>query len=358
MNSNIKFIFYAGLGLLCLSTFSCKKLELAVPEPPNIINLTLTGVTLTDTLEFVKDGKVIGHTKSGRANQDVVTELVMVKGGSAEIQIRLKGHTEILGTRSIDGTAKRQELTYYFDGKKMYADFVSVKAKGFAQGDIEFVVDDKVVGSGNGKDFTEVNIGVDANQTRQLQVRKKGSTAVLLNREVKYGAASTPLVFYFDGEKIFDRIDAGLPANPANMLIIASFTNKVGVYRGPVDLIFYKGKLWDESYKTTATTMRIELPADGSFSKGIELPPLPETESLNKNVYTFRIVKRGTLDELPYDTTNEFQPIMPESGFEGQKIVFAPGANGIFVITDIKYTDDWDGTMIRPFSMDIASYFR
>ncbi|MNK03591.1 hypothetical protein D3C87_214400 [compost metagenome] len=362
MNLNIKFIFYSCLCLLWLSAFSCKKLELAESDPPNVINLFVKGTTLTDTLEFLKDGKVIGQTEKVHGGFNV--KVVMVDDVSTALKIRLKGHTEILDTRTIDGSIKTQNITYYFDGEKIYADFVPVNVKGFAQGEVEFVIDDKVLGSvsgafgpGSGKEVPIINIGVDAGQTRQLQVRKKGTTKSLMNKEVKAGAAAIPWIFYFDGEKVLDKIEAGPPANPANMVLIASFTSKLNIFRGPADLVLYELEQGKPSYESTATTMRIELPEDGTFSKSIEILAIQQTDRIKS--YVFRIVKRGTLTELPYDLTNEILPMLPIAGFSANTLVFTPGGSAILTISDRKEYDDWDGgTGIYPMVIDIAPYFK
>lgn len=356
MNFNIKLIFYACLSLFLLSAYSCKKLALAESDPPNVINLSISGVTLTDTLEFLRDGKVIGQTRAAVATQDVLDVKIAVSEPTTELQIRRKGYTEILGSRTIDGSVRTQNITYYFDGKKMYADFVKVNVKGFAQGELEFVIDDQVVGSGNGRVFPVLNIGVDAGQTRQLQVRKKGTTTSLMNKEIKAGAAAIPLVIYFDGERVSDKIDLGLPENPANMTVIASFTSKLDIFRGPADLIFYELNQGSPSHESTPTVMRIELPEDGSFSKSVEIPPLPANSF---KYYIFRIVKRGTLTELPYDLTNEILPMLPITGFSGDPLSFTPGGSAILIVSNSKEYDDWDGgTAIYTRIFDIAEYFK
>lgn len=362
MNLNIKLIFYSCLSLLWLSAFSCKKLELAESDPPNVIDLFVKGTTLTDTLEFLKDGKVIGQTDLEHGGFNV--KVVMAEDVSAVLKIRRKGYTETLETRTIDAHIKTQNITYYFDGEKMYADYVVVNVKGFAQGEVEFVIDDKVLGfvsgafgPGSGKEPPVINIGVDAGQTRQLQVRKKGTTKSLMNKEVKAGATVIPWIFYFDGEKVFDKIDAGLPANPANMVVMASFTSKLSIFRGPADLVFYELEQGKPTYESTATTMRIELPVDGTFSKSIEIPPLQQTD--RTKLYVIRIVKRGTLTELPYDVTNEILPMLPITGFSGDGLSFTPGESTILNISDSKEYDDWDGgTVIYTRMINIAPYFK
>lgn len=353
MKLNIKLIFYSCIALICLSVFGCKKQELAVQDPPNVIELSITGTTLTDTLEFLKDGKVIGQTYSEHGNLNVK---VLVQGPDTELKIRRKGQQEILSKRTISAKQKQQNIAYYFDGDKMYTDFTQVNVKGFAQGEVEFVVEGKVVGSGNAREFPVLNIGVDAGQVRELQVRKKGTTVSLISKEIKAGVSVVNLVFYFDGEKVFEKIDTGVPANPANMIVIGSFTSKLSIFRGPADLVLYIMDLGQQSYQSTATTMRIELPEDGSFSKAIEIPPLPANQF---KYYTYRIVKRGTQDELPYDLTNEIFPMLPITGFSSDVLSFTPGGSAILTITNSKEYDDWDGgTAIYTRVFDIAPYFK
>lgn len=356
MKKNIQIIFCSLLGVLLLLTFSCKKQELAVENPPNVIDLVIQGTTLTDTLEFLKDGKIIGKTDSQHGGFNVK---VLVPGPEAELEIRRKGQQEILSKRTISGQQKLQNIEYYFDGDKIFSKVISLTVKGYSgANELEFVIDGKVLSSGNNIINSVLNIGAEANQKRELQVRKKGTITPLMIKEITGGQADASLIFFYDGTKIFDKIDLAVPANPVNMIVNASFTNKVGVFQGPVDLVFYKGQSFMEPYQFEATTLRIELPADGSFSKNIELPPLPESGTPYKNVYTFRVVKRGTLTELPYDMTNEFPPSRPESGFFSGNISFTAGGAAIFVIGDEIIPDDWDGTIIRPNMIDIAPYFK
>ncbi|MCW3464811.1 hypothetical protein [Chitinophaga nivalis] len=356
MKTNIQSILRTCFGLCWLFLFSCKKGELAVANPPKIVNLVVQGYALTDTLEFLKAGKVIGQTD--REHSDFERNVLVQETGDT-LLIRKKGQSKILDTRIISPLLNKQAIRYYFDSEKIYPDFVTLPVKGFAQADtLEFVAADKVIGQGIGAEFPLLYIGLDATQKQVLQIRKKGTTTALIHKEITTDMAASPLVFYYDGAKIFDKITVTKPANPANMTVIASFTNKVGVYQGPIDLIFYKGKLLTSPHASEPTTMRFELPADGSFSKMIELPALPPTETFNKNAYTFRIVKRGTLTDLPYDMTNEYGPSRPESGFLGFYMTFNPGEAAILVVTDQKIPDDWDGTIIRPHMEDIGPNFK
>lgn len=357
MKKNIQIIFCSCLGMMFLLMFGCKKQELAVESPPNVIDLSIKGTTLTDTLEFLKDGKVIGQTTKSNGDLNVK---VIVKGEGAELQIRSKGKEAILSKRMISAAEKLQNITYYFDGDKIFSKVVALSIKGYSGAEeLEFVMDGQVLESGSDVINSVLSIGIEADQKRTLQIRKKGTTVPLMDKEIIGAQSAASLTFFYDGTKIFDKIDLAVPTNPANMIVNASFTNKVGVFLGPIDLIFYKGASTGmRPFEFTATTLRIELPADGSFSKNIELPPLPDSGAPNLNVYSFRIVKRGTLTELPYDMTNEFPPSRPESGFFAGNITFTAGGAAVFILGDQIIPDDWDGTIIRPTMKDIAPYFK
>jgi hypothetical protein len=357
MKKNIQITFCACLGIILLLMFSCKKQELAVENPPNVIDLVIKGTTLTDTLEFLKDGKVIGQTDSQHGDLNVK---VLVQGPDAELKIRRKGQSAILNKRTISAEQKLQNIEYYFDGDKIFSKVISLSIKGYSGADeLEFVIDGKVLSSGSNIINSVLNIGAEANQKRELQIRKKGTTVTLMSKEITSEQATIALAFYYDGTKMYDKIDLAVPVNPANMMVNASFATKLDIFRGPVDLIFYTGKsIGMEAYQFSPTTLRIELPADGSFSKNIELPPLPDSGTSNKNVYSFRVVKRGTLTERPYDMTNEFPPSRPESGFYSGNVTFTAGGTAVFILSDMKIPDDWDGTNARPTMTDIAPYFK
>jgi len=355
MKKNIQIIFCSCFGIIFLLMFSCKKQEIATEPPPNVIELLIKGTTLTDTLEFLKDGKVLGQTDLDHGE---FSAKVVVGNGGAELKIRRKGQQAILDTRTISENQSVQNIEYYFDGDKVFSKEVILNVKGYSVADeIEFVMDNKVLISKIGVINEKLSIGIEANQKRELQIRKKGTTTSLMNKEITSEQTAAPLVLFYDGTKIYDKIDLATPVNPVNMIVNASFTNKVGVYHGPVDLIFYTGRSITPREEFIATTIRIELPADGSFSKNVELPPLPESGTFNKHVYSFRIVKRGTLDELPYDMTNELQPAL-ESSFSYSDVKFTAGGTAILSIKDSKVVDDWDGTKIIPVMTDIAPYFK
>lgn len=361
MKKNIQFTFCFAVILFLM--FSCKKQELAVAKPPKVVSLLIKGFTVTDTLEFVKDGKLIAKTSTNNGDFRMEAKILVTDGG-AEIQIRRKGHTEILERKTILADLAQQNIDCYFDGDKVYNNSVTLKIKGYALADVlEFVLDGKVIGSGTGNQFPDLSIGVNGDQTRQLQIRKKDGTVNLLTKDILAGQATQSMSFFYDGTKVFDKIDLTAPTNPANMAVNASFTSKVNVFDGPVDVVFYQGKLGQNTYEFTATEIRFELPADGTFSKNIELPPLPESGTTIKNVYSFKLVKRGTNNDLPYNLTNELKPIRPESGFCGSTLVFTGGGSAVLVLSDdkkVKTTGapSGKGTTFVTNVTDIAQFFK
>lgn len=342
--------------------FGCKKQEQVTATPPKIINLKVKGTTVNDTLEFVKNGKVVAKTNTDNGEFIFETKVTVEEGGSA-LQIRRKGHTEILFTRQLTTTPFDQEIQCYYDGEHAYDNSVTVNIKGYAIGStLEFVIDDKIVGSGTGNQFSPLKIGVETGKNRQLKIRKKDDTAILLTKEISAGQAVQVLSFFYDGSKIFDKLDFGKPVNPANMVVSASFTSTLNIFDGPADLVFYQGKSSDNSSLFTATNIRLELPADGSFSTNIELPALPETGSVIKNVYSFKLVKRGTVNDLPYNLTNEVKPIIAESGFYTGTLTFTPNGAAMLVISDLKTVKTTGapssrGTTFRIPTTDIAPFF-
>lgn len=79
-----------------------------------VVRLLVKGYALSAELEFVVGGKVI-HTGTGRIERDNV-EVLMKENGSREIEIRKKGETTILFSKTISGTPDKQTLNFFFDG--------------------------------------------------------------------------------------------------------------------------------------------------------------------------------------------------------------------------------------------------
>lgn len=357
MKKNIQNILFIAISIAFLGFTGCKKQELAEPKAVKIVNLQIRGTKgATDTLEFVKDGKVIAQTINNNESFNLADVKVSVEDEHSSLTVRLKGHSEILATRKISANQFDQIINCYYDGERAYGNFVSLKIKGYAStGTLELVLDGKTIGSGTGTELSKtMSLGVDDGKSRQLQVRKQGETAILLTREIPADQSAQSLAFYYDGTNIFDKIDIGQPVNPANMLLSIKFNSKVSVFQGPADMVVLKEK----AGVFTPTDLRIEIGTDGAFSKAVELPSLTAETGTN---YFVKIVKRGTNDELPYDFTNSVKPIKPESG--RKLITFTPGGSSILIITDEKVETTVGpasrrGTVINLLVTDIAQYFK
>lgn len=333
----------------------CKKQELAETRIPKVMLLSIQGTKgVKDTLEFVKNNIVIAQI--GNENQSFLTSVKVSADEDPEIIVRRKGHAEILATRTLSPDSVKQTISCYYDGEKVYGNSIKLKVKGYAiTGMLELLLDGKVIGSGTGAELTKnLDLGVDDGKNRQVQIRKKDENTPLLTKEIVANELTQSLVFYYDGTTIVDKIDAVLPVNPANMLLSAKFNSKVDVFRAPADLIILKEK----AGVYTPTDLVVQLSSDGSFSKAIELPSLSAEPGYQ---YVFKIVKRGTTDELPYDLTNAAKPIKPDSG--RKLIFFSAGSSSILVITDEKTETTTGpatrrGTLISLTTIDIGQYFK
>lgn len=354
LKNNKYFGFVICLTLIFLFMFSCKKQELAIANPPKVVILHIDGSTVNDTLEFVKDGKIIAESPRayGQFGMDV---MVTVDGPEADMQVRLKGHTEILTTRKILADAFKQSVQCHYDGEKTYDNSVRLLVKGYAKtGIMEFIVDGKIIGSSSISSVAEgLVFGIEADKSRQFQIRKQGEIIPLLTREIPAAPSDQTINFYYDGEKIVDKIELVKPSNPANMTFCASFTSTVDVYTGPADLLILTGNGNITNY--APTNMRIEFPVDGSFSNIIELPPMEAGK-----YYAYKLVKRGTLNDLPYNLTNQITPIKPESGTNS--ITFVAGGSVIMAIRDSKTARatpvSIKGTTFFASGTDITQYFK
>lgn len=305
-----KIILTVVISLISFLLFSCKKQEKVVPDPPHIIKLQIKGSTVNDALEFVKNGKVIAE--SGKSEGEFGMDLLLtVDQPEAEIQIRKKGQTDILATRKIVADQFEQVIRCYYDGKTAYDETVLFKMKGYsAIAILEVVMDGRVIGEGSNYISPEqINIGFEPGQKHLIQIRKKGESTILLSKEISPEEAKKPIKFYYDGFTLRESINFPTPSTPANMLFTAKFISVVNVYNGPIDILFFSGTS-TKPYEHMATNIRVEIPVDGTFSNAIELPPLAKGIT-----YSYKLVKKGTLNDLPYILTNELMPIRPESGY-------------------------------------------
>lgn len=361
MKKNILYLVFIGF-IFGLFLLSCKRQELAEPVIKKIISLQITGTTLPgDTLEFVKNGKVLLQT--GITSFELSTK-ISLEGQTAEIQIRRKRDQKVIARKTITADLHNQVLTCYYDGQEVYDTLVNLEFKGYSgTNELEFMLDGVLVGSGSGAEFPGLTVTLNKEKKRQLQIRQKGDPKILLEYEVLANVPLQKLVFYYDGTQLLDKIELGTPQNPANMLVSASFKSTVDVFSGPVDLVFYKGSMYDFTYNYSPTALRIPLNSDGTMSKNFELPALSPQEVAEQLNYGYKLVKRGTLVDLPYDLTNEFTPILKVSGFYNTPLDFTAGGAMILVITDQKTVrktgpSSVKGTSFLISSTDISAYFK
>lgn len=363
MKKNIPYLIYIGLlfGQLLLG---CKKQEFADQAVNKIVSLEITGTTLPgDTLEFVKNGKILVQAGSPTGSFALFTK-VSLEAESAEIQVRRKRDQVVIASKVITGDVYHQVMTCYYDGQQVYDTLVNLEIKGYSGADeLEFMLDGVLVGSGTGTKFPGLKVALNKDKKRQVQIRKKGTPKILLDYEVLANVPLQKLVFYYDGVQLLDKIELGTPLNPANMLISALFKSSLTMFTGPVDLVFHKGYMYDPSYSYNPTDLRVPLNSDGTFSKNFELPALSPEDVTAKLKYGYKLVKRGTGIELPYDITNEFKPIIQASGFYNSPLEFTAGAAMILVITDgktVKTTGSslTKGTTFTVKSTDISAYFK
>lgn len=97
--------------ILLLLISACKKESLVVPNPPEVVDLEIKGYTVTDTLEFLANGKVIG---------DAFSTTFRFKNGlykvGSEITIRKKGDNKILSIIKAKSSPFKQVTKIFYDG--------------------------------------------------------------------------------------------------------------------------------------------------------------------------------------------------------------------------------------------------
>ncbi|TCC82606.1 hypothetical protein [Pedobacter hiemivivus] len=79
-----------------------------------VINLLIKGYAVSGELEFLVGGKII-HTGNARIEKENV-QVLMKENSSREIEIRKKGETTILFSKTIPSMPDRQTLNFFFDG--------------------------------------------------------------------------------------------------------------------------------------------------------------------------------------------------------------------------------------------------
>jgi hypothetical protein len=329
------------LSAVVTLSLSCRKAELLQPEPAKIIQLSISGTTSVE-LEYLYKDSIIATPPAGGIS---LKTLLAVKDQNAVLKIRKKGTSEILLTRTIMATPFDQNISLFYDGTKIYNNAISLRLKGYAlSGELEFLLDGTVFSSGNGAIDKLSSVLIDKGTTREITVRKKGETAILLTKTIESATAQQNIGFFFDGIKIVDNVKVDPPVNPANMMLTAKFeTTFPNQFKNvDVDLVFYT-RLKTASNTTAGTKvtpeLRFTLPKSGSFNS-IELPPLPGPNY----IYSFDIVEKGTNTE-PYTPGTPLvlngYTLKPNEGritaaFAENGINFEAGKSKLFVIADAR----------------------
>lgn len=334
------FLFSAIIAL----GLSCRKAELLQPEPPKVIQLSISGNTEVD-LEYLYKDSVIADTKTGTTNSINIKTLLTVKDQNATLKVRKKGTAEILLTKNITATPFDQSISIFYDGTKVYNNSISLAIKSYAlSGELEFLLDGNLFTSGTGAINKVSSILIDKGTTREITIRKKGETAILLKKIIESTNAQQNIGFFFDGNKIVDNVKLDPPANPANMMISAKFETTFPIqFKGvDVDLVFYTRP--SSAANTVVGTkvipeIRFTLPKDGSLNS-IELPALPGANY----IYSFDIVEKGT-NSYPYNSGTPLvingYTLKPNEGrvtsaFATDGFNFQAGKSKLFVITDAR----------------------
>ncbi|MDQ0640318.1 hypothetical protein QF042_003883 [Pedobacter sp. W3I1] len=134
--------FFSAIITLGLS---CRKAELLQPEPAKIIQLTVTG-TSDVALENLYKDSIIATPPVGGIN---IKTFLSVKDQNATLKVRKQGTSEILLTKTITTVPFDQNISFFYDGTKVYNNAISLVVKGFAlSSEIEFLLDGKLLSSG------------------------------------------------------------------------------------------------------------------------------------------------------------------------------------------------------------------
>ncbi|MDR6786044.1 hypothetical protein ABIE26_004486 [Pedobacter africanus] len=361
------------LSAFVVLNISCSKKELAQPDPDKVIKLQIRGSSDVD-LEYVYKDSVIATSLITSGKNISIDTRLLIKEEGATFQIRKKGSSEILQTKQLSSSPFIQNFTVFYDGIKVYDQAISLLIKGYAlTGELEFLLDGNIILSKGGAVDSRSSILIDKGTSREIQIRKKGETTVLLKKTIESDIQQQNISFFFDGIKIVDNVQLDPPTNPANMMVRAKFETSFPnqFKKVDVDLVFYT-RLKTASNTTVGTKVipeiRFTLPKDGSFNS-IELPPLPGPEY----IYSFDIYEKGTNIE-PYNPGSPLTltgyTIKPNEGrvtsayvdYPENRINFQAGKSNLLIFTDARILAVVAGTRSVFISggkvTDLSQYFQ
>ncbi|WP_295122084.1 hypothetical protein, partial [uncultured Chitinophaga sp.] len=338
---------------------ACSKPEI-VSTSPRVVQVLVQGSSTTD-LDYIYKDSVVGTSIAANGGTINLMLMLAITDDIAGLDIVKKGTADTLQHKPVPRQPFAQTLNIYYDGIKFYDSSVAVNLKGYAlSGELDFLLDGQVVASGKGAMNKTVQIPIDKNTTRKIEITKKGETTPLSSTSIQSSPASQTINFFYDGTRIVDNIQLTPPANPANMMITAKFQSIFPYFKNvDVDLVFYVKNTVTAKAVKTDPEIRFTLPVDGSL-RSLELPPLPAATGY---AYTYDIYEKGTTN-VPYTTTSA--PFIP-AAFPFQKneglyeeFTFQAGTSKLWLINDkrnlkntIPRASYLSGTIV-----DLSTYFQ
>lgn len=233
---------------------------------------------------------------------------------------------------------------------------VKLRIRGFAAKDtLEFVSGDTVLLTAipdNG--FDQIFLLVVKEKPRQLQIRKKGTAAVIENLSIQASPFDQDKRIYYDGVKVSDKIELTPVKDVRNGGMRLMFTS--GGYRyfygGPVDIQIFHRRLDMNTFDYSDTPVKMVSNVTDSFGEFIELPEVISTDQIWES-YVFRVYKAGTT-EMPYtegaDYSNLYEPYTGD-------LPLAVGKSELLVISPNYY--DGGATLGNGYTVnDLSVYFR
>lgn len=234
---------------------------------------------------------------------------------------------------------------------------VKLRLRGFATKDtLEFVSGDTVLLTAipdNG--FDQVFLLVVKEKTRQLQIRKKGTTAVIESLGIQAAPFDQEKKIYYDGVKVSDNIELTPVKDAHNGGMRLMFTTDYRYfYGGPVDIEIFHRRIDMSTFEYSDSSVKMLRNVTGSFGEFIELPEVISTDQLWES-YVFKVYKAGTT-ELPYTEGADYSSMYDPYNNYGD-LPLAVGKSELLVISP--YYNDGGAALGDGYAVqDLGVYFR
>lgn len=281
---------------------ACQKGEVFNPSVPAIVEVAFTGLT-TVPLEFVYNNVVVDSTR-GPFHSIPIPFKLNVTGGGQQIAVREKGKTAVLKTYVIQQGRFKQEFGIFYDDGKIYDAGIVYKIQVLSKRDgLDFYLDGKLIHQNlyPGATEQELKIPIGKEQKRELTVKKNGAEAALISRTITIADDSAALKFYFDGERLTERVKLPALKNPKGMSMTFQLfpdveSGQTTFFGGDADIVFYLRDQNTGEVESLQPELRVTVPMGQPFVS-VELPPLPDGK-----LYACDILKKGT-NEIAYQST-------------------------------------------------------